>query len=63
MHFQSSAITLSLDNTFKISNKITVRDKHGTYTKLLKGGVSSVLNENNQTIAWVSIRNVTRGLC
>lgn len=48
-------MTLSLDNTFKISNKITIKDREKIVTKLLKGGVLSVLNEKNDIVAWVSI--------
>jgi hypothetical protein len=49
-----SAICISLDNTFKITAKATVVDKNGTHTRLLKGGILSVINEANEIIAWVS---------
>ena len=45
---------LSLDNTFKSAAKATVVDKSKGRTKLLKGGVLSVLNEKNEIISWVS---------
>lgn len=52
------AVTLSLDNTFKISNKLTVKDSDKTYTKLLKGGVLSVLNQKNDIVAWVGVKQL-----
>lgn len=45
---------MSLDNTFKVSSKATVVDKDGKHSKLTKGGVLNVLNEVNETLAWVS---------
>ena len=48
------AICGSFDSTFKISNKATVTDKDGQWSKYLKGGILSVLNEKNEIITWVS---------
>lgn len=57
-HMCLAAVTLSLDNTFKISNKLMVKDRDKTYTKLLKGGVLSVLNQKNDIIAWVGVKQL-----
>ena len=57
-HMCLAAVTLSLDNTFKISNKLTVKDRDKTYTKLLKGGVLSVLNQKNDIVAWVGVKQL-----
>lgn len=48
-----SAISLGLDNTFKVMKKATVVEKDKTHTKIMKGGVLSVINERNEIIAWV----------
>jgi hypothetical protein len=45
---------VSLDNTFKVSSKVTVVDRDRTRVKLLKGGVLSMINELNFIVAWVS---------
>jgi hypothetical protein len=50
----ATAKCLSLDNTFKVSSKATVVDKDGKHSKLTKGGILNVLNEVNETLAWVS---------
>ena len=57
-HMYLAAVTLSLDNTFKISNKLMVKDRDKTYTKLLKGGVLSVLNQKNDIVAWVGVKQL-----
>ena len=57
-HMCLAAVTLSLDNTFKISNKLMVKDRDKTYTKLLKGGVLSVLNQKNDIVAWVGFKQL-----
>lgn len=57
-HMCLAAVTLSLDNTFKISNKLMVKDRDKTYTKLLKGGVLSVLNQKNDIVAWVGVKQL-----
>ncbi|KAJ7077700.1 hypothetical protein B0H15DRAFT_954994 [Mycena belliarum] len=46
------AICLNLDNTFKAASKATVVDPAKAHTKLMKGGILSVLNELNQIISW-----------
>ena len=56
-HMCLAAVTLSLDNTFKISNKLMVKDRDKTYTKLLKGGVLSVLNQKD-IVAWVGVKQL-----
>ncbi|KAJ7872646.1 hypothetical protein B0H14DRAFT_2291039, partial [Mycena olivaceomarginata] len=45
-------ICLSVDNTFKAASKATVAHSSKTRTKLMKGGILSVLNECNEIIAW-----------
>lgn len=54
-----TAISLSIDNTFKIAKKATVRHNDKTYTRVLKGGVASFLNEKSETIAWVRDSSVS----
>lgn len=49
-----AAVCAVLDNTFKIAAKATVVSKDGTHTKLLKGGILSVINEASEIISWVS---------
>ncbi|KAG1849139.1 hypothetical protein DFJ58DRAFT_662610 [Suillus subalutaceus] len=49
-----SAICGSLDNTFKAASKATLTDKDRQKSRELKGGILSVLNEDNQIISWVS---------
>jgi hypothetical protein len=44
---------ISLDNTFKAAKKAVVLEKMKARTKLLKGGILSVLNEKNEIIGWV----------
>lgn len=44
---------MSMDNTVKVRSKATVIDKDKTHIVLMKGGVLSILNENNEIIAWV----------
>lgn len=48
-----AAICGSFDSTFKITNKATVTDEDCQRSRYLKGGVLSVLNEENQIITWV----------
>ncbi|KAG0692816.1 hypothetical protein DFH29DRAFT_1043843 [Suillus ampliporus] len=47
-----SAICGSLDNTFKTASKATVTNKDGKKMNELKGGLLSVLNEDNQIMSW-----------
>lgn len=35
-----------------------VKDRDKTYTKLLKGGVLSVLNQKNDIVAWVGVKQL-----
>lgn len=45
---------LSLDNTFKLAAKATVVDHvDGSHSKLMKGGILSVINESSEILAWV----------
>ncbi|KAJ7130666.1 hypothetical protein C8R46DRAFT_1236100 [Mycena filopes] len=45
-------ICLGADNTFKAAGKATVVNAAKTRTKLMKGGILSVLNEVNEIVAW-----------
>ncbi|KAI5982858.1 hypothetical protein EDD15DRAFT_2109821, partial [Pisolithus albus] len=47
----------SLDSTFKVSNKASLTDKDCQRSKHLKGGILSVLNEENQIVSWASASN------
>ncbi|KAG2106102.1 hypothetical protein BD769DRAFT_1366782, partial [Suillus cothurnatus] len=47
-----SAICGSLDNTFKAASKATLTNRDRQKSKELRGGILSVLNEDNQIIAW-----------
>jgi len=51
--YQLSAISLSLDNTFKSAGKAVVVDKDKNHTKLLKGGILSTINQRSEILAWV----------
>ncbi|KAG2738225.1 hypothetical protein P692DRAFT_201842822 [Suillus brevipes Sb2] len=42
----------SLDNMFKAANKATLTDRDHQKSRELKGGILSVLNEDNQIILW-----------
>jgi len=53
--YQLSAISLSLDNTFKSAGKAMVVDKNKNHTKLLKGGILSTINQRSEILAWVCI--------
>lgn len=57
----TSAKSLSIDNTFKIGKKATVRHNDKTYTRVLKGRVASFLNEKSETVAWVRVRSILVG--
>ncbi len=48
-----SAVTISLDATFRSAGKATVADKDKARTKVWTGGLQSVVNEKNLIIAWV----------
>jgi hypothetical protein len=52
-----AAMCGSLDNTFKAANKATLTDRDRQKSRELKGGILSVLNEDNQIISWVSFDN------
>ncbi|KAJ7036211.1 hypothetical protein C8F04DRAFT_954038 [Mycena alexandri] len=54
-----SPICLGADNTFKVAGKATVVDASKTRTKLMKGGVASIINDSNEIISWLAadIRN------
>ncbi|KAJ7150806.1 hypothetical protein C8R46DRAFT_1229740 [Mycena filopes] len=45
-------ICLGADNTFKAAGKATVVTASKARTKLMKGGILSVLNELNEIVAW-----------
>lgn len=45
---------MNLDNTFKAASKATVVDDSKARTKLMKGGILSILNESNDIITWVT---------
>ncbi|KAG1859810.1 hypothetical protein F4604DRAFT_1930535 [Suillus subluteus] len=47
-----AAICGSLDNTFKAASKATLTNKDRQKSRELKGGILSVLNEDNQIISW-----------
>ncbi|PSR70788.1 hypothetical protein PHLCEN_2v13334, partial [Hermanssonia centrifuga] len=46
----SSGKIISLDTTFKLTNKATVVTTDGKYTKPMKGGILNVINEKNEII-------------
>jgi hypothetical protein len=45
---------LSLDNTFKSAAKATIVGKDRAHTKVMKGGILSMFNEDNEIMSWVS---------
>ncbi|KAI6030973.1 hypothetical protein EDC04DRAFT_2572146, partial [Pisolithus marmoratus] len=54
LHRHCSAVCGSLDSMFKVSSKASLTDKDCQCSKHLKGGILSVLNEDNQIVSWVS---------
>jgi hypothetical protein len=44
---------LSLDNTFRVAKKATIADQQKARTQVMKGGILSIINENNEILAWV----------
>lgn len=52
-HLNSIGQCLSLDATFKSAAKATVAERGKPRTKLLQGGILSVINERNEILAWV----------
>lgn len=44
---------MSVDNTFRAAGKATIVDKQKKRTKVMKGGILSALNENNEIVSWV----------
>ncbi|KAJ7182935.1 hypothetical protein C8R43DRAFT_968527 [Mycena crocata] len=47
-----TAISMGLDNTFKVASKATIVENDKSHKNLMKGGVLSVLNELNDIISW-----------
>jgi hypothetical protein len=48
------AVSISLDNTFKAAQKVTLAaNQNMSHAKVWKGGIMSVINESNEIIAWV----------
>ena len=58
---QLSAKLLSIDNTFKIAKKATVRHNDKSYTRVLKGRVASFLNDKSKIVAWVRDWSILAG--
>ena len=48
------AITITIDSTFRAAYKATIVSKDGTRCKHARGGIETVLNDDNQIISWVS---------
>lgn len=44
---------LSVDNTFRAAAKATVVDKNKARSKMMKGGILTMINEQNEIISWV----------
>jgi hypothetical protein len=44
---------LSLDNTFHSASKASIVDNKHNRTKIMKGGLLSVINEWNEILSWV----------
>lgn len=51
---ERSALSVSLDNTFKSAAKATTIDKNKNCQSYMKGGALSALNEENEGLGWVS---------
>jgi len=45
-----SGSCLSLDNTFRVAGKAMIIDKQKKRTKIMKGGVLSVINEKSEML-------------
>ena len=51
-----TAICGSMDSTFKALGKALLTDANQQKSKELRGGILSVINEENEIVAWVSKR-------
>ncbi|KAG1777618.1 hypothetical protein EV702DRAFT_969371, partial [Suillus placidus] len=47
-------ISVSFDNTFRAGGKASVTSRDKQKVKVLKGGIISLMNENDEIIGWVS---------
>ena len=54
-HHAITGQCLSLDNTFRVAKKATVIDNQKARSQVMKGGILSVINENNEILSWVRI--------
>lgn len=50
-----TGVTIALDATFRTAYKATSVENSKTRTKTYKGGIETVLNEENLIIAWVCL--------
>ncbi|KAJ7166768.1 hypothetical protein C8R46DRAFT_1351047 [Mycena filopes] len=46
------AVCMVLDQTYRAASKATVVDAEGARTKMMKGGILSILNELNEIVSW-----------
>ncbi|KAG2159431.1 uncharacterized protein EDB93DRAFT_1099792 [Suillus bovinus] len=47
-----SGISISFDNTFHAAMKATITNQEKQKSKVLKGGIISLMNENNEIVGW-----------
>ncbi|KAJ8596101.1 hypothetical protein M405DRAFT_929054, partial [Rhizopogon salebrosus TDB-379] len=47
-----SGISISFDNTFRAATKATVTSREKQKSKVLKGGIISLMNENGEIVSW-----------
>ena len=51
----SPALVISMDATYKAARKASIVSPEHGYEALMKGGITSMLNEFNEIINWVDI--------
>ncbi|GBE83061.1 hypothetical protein SCP_0501070 [Sparassis crispa] len=56
-----AAVCISMDHTFRVAGKASVVDGKRNHLKMMKGGVLSVINENNEIISWCFCQTQTAG--
>ncbi|KAG1769928.1 hypothetical protein EV702DRAFT_1049495 [Suillus placidus] len=49
-----SGVSISFDNTFRAATKATVTSREKKKSRVLKGGIISLMNENSEIVGWIS---------
>lgn len=51
----NQGVSLSMDHTFKAANKAIVVTPDNKHVRVMKGGLLTIINEQSEIIAWVSL--------